>query len=393
MRPTAQKFLKANEILFSQGDTGDCAYIIEKGRVQIFFIKDKEEIPINILGEGEIFGEMSLIDNQNRSASAKAIEECTLLYVTREQLMERVQNADNIVKLLVRVLLKRMRQNTSLLTGEKNTSPIQKFVLSEEINSNAVTQIKFENEIFEAYHNKEFEIYLQPIVQTSDKKIIGVESLLRWISPSKGTIPTGTFIEVIENSSMILPIGYWIIEESFAHLKAIFDKISVNDRKSFMLSLNISGKQFNDSDLIAKFEEIRIRYGLSQKNIKIEITERVMLDGIIAIETLRKFRSLGYGISIDDFGTGFSSLQYLSQMPVTHLKLDRSFISKMTTDPKTKTIVQAIIFLAHGLGFETVAEGVETEEEFEVIKNLQSDYVQGYLTGRPIPLQELLKRL
>ena len=145
---------KKNELIFSQNDQGDCAYIIEKGRVQIFLTKDKEEIPLSMLGEGEIFGEMSLLDNLSRSASAKAIEDCQLNVVNKSQLMERIYSADTIVRLLMRVLLRRLRGQNDAISGLKSDPAHDP--LTEVNESEALSQIKLENKVFEVFNNKEF---------------------------------------------------------------------------------------------------------------------------------------------------------------------------------------------------------------------------------------------
>lgn len=394
MRPTAKKTLRIDEILFSQGEPGDCAFIIEKGRILIYFVKDQEEIPLSILGEGEIFGEMSLIDNQNRSASAKALDECILHFVTRDQLMERIDGADTIVRLLMRVLLKRMRQNTSLLTGNKSSTQQSSKTPAQDDNKQALDQIKLENEIYDAYNNNEFHIYYQGIYKTETQKILGCEALLRWVSPTKGNIATNTFIDIIESSSMILPVGYWILEECFRDLKSIQTELILNQQndlaEDFSMSVNISGKQFNDPGFIDQLEKIREKHNVNSKHIKLEMTERIMMDGTVALETLKKCRALGYGISIDDFGTGFSSLQYLTKMPITHLKVDRSFVMKIKTDSKARAIVKSIIFLAKSLNFETIAEGIETPEEHQEMRDLKADYVQGFLFSKAIPLKTFI---
>ncbi|WP_347357095.1 EAL domain-containing protein [Bdellovibrio sp.] len=384
-----------DQIIFSEGDEGDCAYIIEKGRVLIFLTKDKEEIPLTILGEGEIFGEMALIDNQNRSASVRALEDVRLAIVTKQQVLERVSTADKVVQLLMRVLLKRLRRKNMGAPARMSEVEIDNSGAGADGTQSALDQIKLENQIFQAFQNKEFELFYQPIVNLKTKTITGCEALLRWNSPQHGLVSPNLFIDIIENSSMVIPIGHWIINQALKDLRTIQDQLRLNKKEKmsddFMMSINISGRQFTHSDFVNNLEDLREKHDLQTQNIKLEITERIMMDGAIALDALNQCRSLGYAISIDDFGTGFSGLQYLTQMPISFLKIDRSFVMKILSDPKSKAVVSSIIHLAHAMDIEVIAEGIEHHEEALVLETLGARYGQGYLFSKPVDLGRFLK--
>lgn len=387
-----------DQIIFTEGDDGDCAYIIEKGRVLIFVTKDKEEIPLNILGEGEIFGEMALIDTHARSASVRALEDVRLAIVTKQQVLERVSTADKVVQLLMRVLLKRLRRKNILVTGGKPLPEDAEFYDlegSQDGTQSALEQIKLENQIFQAFQNREFELFYQPIVNLKTKQITGCEALLRWNSPLHGLVSPNLFIDVIENSSMVIPIGHWIINQALKDLRTIQDQLRLNkkDRMAdeFMMSINISGRQFTHSDFVSNLEDLREKHDVQTHNIKLEMTERIMMDGAIALDVLNQCRTQGYAISIDDFGTGFSGLQYLTQMPISFLKIDRSFVMKIMSDPKSKAVVSSIIHLAHAMDIEVIAEGIEQNEECLVLETLGARYGQGYLFSKPVDMGRFLK--
>jgi len=211
--------------------------------------------------------------------------------------------------------------------------------------------------------------------------------LLRWQSPTQGLISPNVFIDIIENSSMVIPIGHWIINQALKDLKSIREQLIAAGKadlaEDFMMSINISGRQFTHSDFVNNLEDLREKHDLPAKNIKLEMTERIMMDGALAIESLHLCRQQGYSISIDDFGTGFSSLQYLTQMPISFLKIDRSFVMKLG-DAKTKAVISSIIFLAKALNIEIIAEGIETLEEAQALHQLGSHYGQGYFFQRPV---------
>lgn len=388
-----------DQIVFNEGDAGDCAYIIEKGRVLIYLTRDKEEVPLTILGEGEIFGEMSLIDNQTRSASVRALEDVRLAIVTKQQVLERVSTADKVVQLLMRVLLKRLRRRNDPTSPNIHVSELEleNSGVGEDKTDNALEQIKLENQIFQAFQNKEFELYYQPIVNLKTKKVSGCEALLRWNSPSRGIVSPNVFIDIIENSSMVIPIGHWIINQALKDLKIIQGHLHSHKKNKeaddFMMSINISGRQFTHSDFVSNLEDLREKHDLNTKNIKLEMTERVMMDGAIAIDALNQCHNQGYAISIDDFGTGFSSLQYLTQMPISFLKIDRSFVMKILSDPKSKAVVSSIIHLAHAMDIEIIAEGIENSEECLVLETLGARYGQGYLFQKPVPLRDFINKI
>lgn len=379
----------SNHTLFSQGEQGDRAYIIDKGRVIIFLSKDGEEFPLSILGEGEIFGEMAIIDNQVRSASAKTLEECSLIIVTKDQLLERVQASDTVVRLLLRVLLKRLRAQNDLIVIQ----PKKKIFNTEKAKKEdilAVEKIKLEAKISQAFENKEFVMFYQPIVNIKTEKIIGAEALIRWFPPTGEPISPAVFMDVVEYSSLIIPFGKWIVEECFRDLKQIQTE---SNSKDFSVSINISGKQFHQFDFINAVEELRKKFDLVSNCIKLEMTERIMMDGNAALDTLIRFDELGYKLSIDDFGTGFSSLQYLFRMPLDNIKIDRSFIRDMLKDDKALAIVKSLIYLAQSLNMLVVAEGIEKDEEKHLLKALGVDFGQGYLFSKAIPLKDLISKL
>ncbi len=388
-----------NQIIFNEDDDGDCAYIIEKGRVLVFVTKDDAEVSLSILGEGEIFGEMSLIDNQCRSASVRALEDVTLRIVTKQQLLERISTADSVVQLLLRVLLKRLRRKNVHMSNSLSLADT-KFEPTEAADVNtqqALNQIQLENQLFNAFQNDEFRLFYQPIVELTTRKIIGCEALLRWQSPVRGLIAPTVFIDVIENSAMVIPIGHWVINRALKDLKYIRDtlrlKKNFDTADNFMMSINISGRQFSHSDFFNNLEELRKKYDLPTKNIKLEMTERVMMEGAIALEGLHQCSNQGYAISIDDFGTGFSSLQYLTQMPISYIKIDRSFVMKLLTDPKSRAVVSSIIHLAHALNIEIIAEGIETKEECIVLETLGAQFGQGYLFSKAIELKNFVESI
>ncbi len=378
--------VKKGDLIFRQGQKGDQAYLIENGQVEIFHThKNDQESLLAVLGEGEIFGEMALIDSNIRSASTRALSDCRLLVIERDQLLERIESSDVVVQLMVRILMKRLRQQNQSKSGvavENLTTDLS--------SAGAVEKLKLEHDLYEAYHKNEFRIFHQPVKDLHTGRIMGSEALIRWESPAKGLVSPGKFIDVLEHSSMIIPVGYWIFEECFRHHNAI---MSAHPGLDFSISINVSGKQFLHLNFVDTIRDLAAKHKVNPENFKLEVTERIMMEGAVIVDIMNRCRGLGFQISLDDFGTGFSSLQYLSQMPINYLKIDRSFVMSLSSDPKAEAVVSSIIYLAKKLKLKVIAEGIETEKEAFLMKELGSDYGQGYLFARPLPFEKLLESI
>lgn len=373
-------------VLFRQGEPGDSAFIIEDGRVLIFLESDGQEIPLTVLGKGEIFGEMSIIDGRLRSASAKTLDESRINVVSKDQLLERVQTADPVVRLLMTVLMNRIRQSNHQMGGRANAS-IDNF--DDKGAGEAIQRIRLENQIAAGFENNEFNLVYQPMVTLSERKIMGCEALLRWTSPILGSVSPNEFMDLLEESSMMIPVGSWITRQALSDLEVILNMAP----KNFQMSINVSGRQFTDPKFLSEMRTLVIQHKVPASNVKLELTERVFTDGVLAFSAMEECRKLGFSISIDDFGIGFSSLSYLAKMPVNFLKIDRAFTSRMIDDLKTRAIVRTIIFMAKALGIKVIAEGIERVEEERMLLEMGCDYGQGYLYGKPAPLDQLLGRL
>lgn len=252
--------------------------------------------------------------------------------------------------------------------------------------------INIENKLKEATFNQNFMMYFQPQFHATDKKLRGVEALIRWRDDDGKMISPSVFIPIAEKNGTIVPIGTWVMEESVR----IYSDWKRKYNSKLILSLNISAIQYKRPDFICKLMNILKKYDVEPAEVELEITESVLIEDFNEItQKLIILRDYGFKISLDDFGTGYSSLSYLKGLPIDTLKIDKSFIDTLISDSNTKIITESIIYMVKKLGFETVAEGVETREQFEYLKSIECDNIQGYFLGRPMPsneLEELLKQ-
>jgi EAL domain-containing protein (putative c-di-GMP-specific phosphodiesterase class I) len=249
--------------------------------------------------------------------------------------------------------------------------------------------MKLEKELGDAITHGQFFIQYQPKV-TRSGSISGMEALVRWQSPERGIVSPGLFIPIAEKTGMITEIGRIIFLKVCRDIKSIHENLPA----AFRVAVNISPHQFMQEDLIETIRAIIDESGIDPMLLEIEITESgIMRDEEDSIKKLTALHKMGIAISIDDFGTGYSSMSKLRDYPVDILKIDKSFIERIPGDTKSATIATAIIDLAHNLGFSVVAEGLETAEQMEFLNRNSCDYYQGYLYGRPMPLDELMKLL
>lgn len=252
------------------------------------------------------------------------------------------------------------------------------------------TNVEIENKLKAALKNKRFMMYYQPQFDTRTNRLRGVEALIRWKDEDGRMISPSQFIPVAEKSGFIVQIGTWVLEESIS----TFAKWRRGYDHPMILSINISAIQYKKQKFVETLIHILEEYGVNPKEVELEITETVLIDDFEEVtEKLHKLREYGIRISLDDFGTGFSSLSYLKGLPIDTLKIDKSFVDTLETDAATKVITESIISMVKQLGYETVAEGVETAEQMTCLLDMDCDNIQGYLLGRPMPASEIEKLL
>ena len=252
------------------------------------------------------------------------------------------------------------------------------------IKSNALEILELETDLRIALKRQEFYLNYQPIISFNTGTIVGFETLARWVHPQKGFISPGQFIPVAEQTNLILPLGMWILEEACQQIRIWQDRLA-RQHNDFTVSVNISGKQFEQEDFIEQLDRIIAETGIDIKHLKLEITETLLMNNTeIADRVFSQLRARNIQLAIDDFGTGYSSLSYLDRFPVDTLKIDRSFVSRLDEANQASTIVRATFDLAHNLGFNVVAEGVETLEQAEQLKEWGCEFAQGYYYAKPL---------
>jgi EAL domain-containing protein (putative c-di-GMP-specific phosphodiesterase class I) len=257
---------------------------------------------------------------------------------------------------------------------------------TQEMNTVASERLSMETDLQRALQQGEFLLYYQPKIDTASRALTSVEALLRWKHPHKGIVPPNDFIPLLEDTGLINAVGEWVLMEATRQAQAWID----GGLQPTRMSVNISGKQFRHPGLIDTVRRALETSGLAPRHLELELTESMFIENTErSIETMQALKALGVSLSIDDFGSGYSSLAYLKQFPVDYLKIDRSFIRELTTNSKDAAITAAIAALAHSLNLKLVAEGVEDQAQVDFLENQGCHELQGFFFGRPVSAQEL----
>ena len=380
------KHISSGDVFIRQGAKGTSAYIIEQGRVQIELLqRDGSTHTVGTRGPGAIIGEMALIDDAPRTANVKAIEDCKLIEITREDFSRRLESSDQIMQAVMRVLMTRYRDTLirSLIVTQDEGYPrpeeLERQYLEE---ANTLAGLKMENEFKSAIINGHLSLNYQPIVSLKTAEIIGFEALMRWTHPEKGFISPAVFIPLAEQSGLIIEATKWALREACNFLKKVN---AIPGRTPKYMSVNFSSKDIAEDNFLDGVLATLKETGITPAQIQMEITESLLMaQPERAKTTLRACRDHGFKIAIDDFGTGYSSLSYLHNYPINSLKIDQAFVRDMLNNPSSLELCKSIIALGGNLNMTTIAEGIEGKEEALILKTLGCEASQGYYFAKPL---------
>jgi len=425
-------YFDTDEYLFEEGDHGDCAYIIESGAVEVSLDKNGRKLVIATLGEGEVLGEMAIIDKLPRTATARATEPTRAIAIPLEYVEQKIADADPTVRLFLQLIMERYRDMHARLTHvfegmspthhdsskdsyasttmelrnvmsqymdmQKRIStavnmPAYKSVkppIGQDSVKNTKIMVTEEKRLKAALVNNEFRLYFQPIIDLAAKKIVGCEGLVRWQRASGKLFPPSRFINQLEKSGLIIDLGYWIAEQACCFQ----NRLEKEFQKSLFVSINLSGKQFEDQLLIPTLADIMDKSGADREQIKFEITESLLMaNPDLASKSLHELKATGAKLAIDDFGTGYSSFSYLHRFPFDTLKIDRAFVSAMARNQKSNEIVRTLVNLSHGLGMDVIAEGIESSQEAILLRDYNTEFGQGNYFSKAVTEADIIKLL
>ncbi len=281
-----------------------------------------------------------------------------------------------------------VRDAETAMYRAKSLGKAQHILFDQAMHEYTLRRLQLENDLRRALQNHEFRVFYQPIVRLADQSLFGFEALVRWMHPERGLVPPTAFIPISEETGLICPIGEWVLQEACRQVADWNARFAAEH--PLQVSVNLSGRQFADGDLESRITGSLLQSGLSPSSLKLEITESVLMDNADAASgILARLRQMGVSLSIDDFGTGYSSLSYLHQFPAQTLKIDQSFVGRIESEPSQLAIVRAVLSLAHVMGMNVVAEGIETPSHRDILRDLGCEYGQGYYFARPLPADQM----
>jgi len=391
MSPANKKQFSKGEVLIREGERGECAYIVDSGNVEILVLRDSQLIQIGTRGPGSLIGEMAMIDDKPRTATVRALDDLTVLEITRDDFAHRVESADPVIKMVIRVITSRYRDmiaRTDSVRVLSATPAAEAFENSDASHETALSTIRLNSELKRAIELGELLLYYQPIIDVQNMKIAGFEALMRWAHPTNGMISPGIFIPVAEESGLINEMSRLALDvasDTALKLQAAASPHLIGDGPIFV-GVNFSVKDFEEANLFNNLKATIEEKKIDPRQIHLEITETLLMEAPeVARAELEKCRGIGVNVSIDDFGSGYSSLSYLHYFPIDTLKIDQSFIRSLSTHPGSIVLVKSIIGLAQNLGMTVIAEGVESAHDARLLRDLGCEYIQGYFFSKPLP--------
>ncbi|MGC2048651.1 MAG: EAL domain-containing protein [Gallionella sp.] len=375
--------------IFQDGDEGGCAYLIEDGAVEIFIMDQGKECRLGLMGKGEMFGEVSLIDFRPRTATVRAAERTVLIPITRELVEYLLDKSDPILRHFLLIILDRFRSYRGNTVDPATTAEIPTaYANRRSVLKGEVTQkISLVHGMSRALTHDEFQLHYQPICNLSDGRIVGFEALIRWNHPIDGLMPPMDFLWIAEQTGQIREIGLWTLERACRDWPML--KRFTEYEEPFV-SVNLSASQLINETLVEDVKSILSNHAMDPAEIKLELTETAMVSHPdIAQQIFKRLIELGSSLALDDYGTGYSGLGHLQRYPIGTLKIDRVFIAPILDSAHNAEIVRSSITLAHSLEMDVVAEGVENAEVRAILMEMGCDYGQGWYFGRPSTLQDL----
>jgi EAL domain-containing protein (putative c-di-GMP-specific phosphodiesterase class I)/CRP-like cAMP-binding protein len=386
-----REVFSGGQVIFKSGDAGDCAYLIEEGVVEILVVKQGGEHRIRSIGKGELFGEVSLIDYQPRTATVRAVERTVLVPIPRKLMEQLLEKSDPVLRHLLLVILERFRhRNDGSVQEISATVPPEQSKRRGIVKGEATQKLSFAHGMKRALSHDEFQLYYQPICNLADGCVAGYEALIRWHHPTDGPLQPDDFLWIAEQTGLIHEICLWTLERACRDWHTLRE---FSDYKTPFVSVNLSPSQLSNEMLVEDVKTIIAAQNMNPAELKLELTEKVMVDQPeVAAKIMQNLIDLGCSLALDDYGAGHSGLRHLQRYPIGTIKIDCAFVEQILSSAQSLEIVRSSVALGHSLGMSVVAEGIESEGVRAKLLEMKCDFGQGWYFGRPATLQELVIR-
>ncbi len=389
-----REVLEGQVTVFQTGDSGDAAYVIESGCVEVLVGSPNALSRVAVLTQGSMFGEVALLDHQARTATVRTLVPTVLVRIESTHVQELLQRADPVIQYLLRILLERFRSNSTVVPNDAGSHVEPPRVPDNvapaiDLHAAAVRTLSLAHDLSNAIDSNQLALFYQPIIQLADGTLAGYESLIRWNHPKLGLVSPDEFIPLAEKTGLIHRIGRWVLQRAVRDWPALRATCGASASCRPFTSVNFSAPELCSEGIAETIESILAEHHMPAHELRIELTETVVVSSIAQItRVIERLRRQGVGFALDDFGTGYAGLDYLKSLPFSCLKIDKSFVQHMDSSPRSWQIVQAATVLSQQLEMTTVAEGIEDLATAEKLASAGCVYGQGYFYARPMPLPE-----
>ena len=383
-----------DEIVFRAGDAADAAYVIERGCVEILVGEEGSWQRIALLGEGTLVGEIALLDGKPRTATVRAVEPTSLVPIYRNQVESLLAQADPVLQYLMRVLLERFRR-----TGERSmaaspeTGPAESAIGRDaadplqQLHAGVMRSFTLAQGLAQAFDGDQLELHYQPIIHLDSHRLAGYEALIRWRHPALGMVRPDEFVPLAEKTDLVHRLGEFVLGRAIRDWPALRTHCRVDAGTRPFISVNLSAPELCQPGIV---EQIRTRVAVGAMDpaeLRIELTETSIISNTeVVTDVIQRLMAMGVSLALDDFGKGYSGLDYLQSLPFSCLKIDKSFIDRMAVSERSEQIIRTALQLAGTLGMSSVAEGIEDAATGERLAELGCVYAQGYHFARPMPV-------
>lgn len=388
-----REYFQGQEMVFSWGDPGESAYVIEEGCVEVLAGVGNQQKRIALLTEGAMFGEVALLDRQARTASVRTLVPTRLIRIDRSHVEELLSRSDPVIQYLLGLLLARFRTSHDMHAGHTlTTTPAAhpQAATSEDLHLAAVRTLSLAQDLSNAVETDQFELFYQPLLALDGLVMSGYEALIRWRHPALGLINPAEFIPLAEKTGLIHKIGQWVLHRAIADWAELRPFCRDDAQHRPYISVNLSAPELASPSIVESIRDRLAQYEMDPAELRIELTETVIIQNMEAVsKSVQQLRQLGAGVALDDFGTGYAGLDYLQTLPFTCLKIDRTFVQQIHQSDRSVHIIRAALELARSMGLSTIAEGIEDAATGERLAAMGCSHAQGYYYARPIAKSQI----
>ena len=402
---------QGNEIVFRLGDPGDSAYVIESGSVEILLGREPDQHRIHVLGQGDLFGEIALLDGKPRSATVRTVTPTRLVRIQREHVQSMLLKSDVVVQYLVQVLLEHVRRADAVnqllaergpgaltvaqveaasgVAGNPADAPLAH--AAGKLNGTAFQTLTLAQSLSEAIDGHQLELHYQPIIRFQDRKLAGFEALIRWRHPVLGMVRPDEFIAMAEKTGLIHRIGDFVLAQATSDWGRLRSLCAADADHPAFMSINLSAPELCQAGIVEQVESALKTNAMDPAELRIELTETAMISNLEIISSVAdRLRTMGVGIALDDFGKGYAGLDALQSLPFSCLKVDKAFVDRMHASTRSLQIIRSTLDMARLLGMTTVAEGIEDQATGDLLAGMGCVYAQGYHFARPMPADAVM---